>query len=212
MLIAENKCKGVSLISLSSTTRAVPGARCNKTRIYSPDAVTRKGNRTAARTAAFNNPGMRPCLMSSWIVAGPRVAPSKSGLHEWTMIVTPKNVLAPSGIGDRNIRIAEECDRLLRLIAWCRECLEGEIAAALGTREKHSVDKGTLSKLKEIALSFEKLADSKIRLDKSQRSMANDMTPAEEMAAVRSYLRSLGPTERGHLLKDELQWHVDQGQ
>jgi hypothetical protein len=119
-----------------------------------------------------------------------------------------KTVLTAVGIGDRDVRIEQEVERLLRMTSWLRECFEGEVSAALGTREKHSIDAKTITKWKELCACFNSLADAKVRLDKASKSLADaKMSPEQTESVVRSYIRSLAPGPRLIFLTEEVSWH-----
>lgn len=90
------------------------------------------------------------------------------------------------------LRLKEELDATLRVVASTREQLskEGELLEKAGL-----VDDKFLRKLKELTASFNSLTESKIRLDKAERAMEEDLTPEEERQAVLSYLVSCGWNE-----------------
>jgi hypothetical protein len=92
------------------------------------------------------------------------------------------------------LRLKEELDAALRLVVHVRESLENELATEWA-QKKLAVDKSFLSKLKELASAFNSLTDSKVRLDKAERMMEEDLTPAEELEAVRGYLLAMEPIE-----------------
>jgi len=108
------------------------------------------------------------------------------------------------------IRIADEVQANLNLAAWLRECLENQMGAAMGTREKIGVDTKTVQSWRDVVKAIEALTACKIKLDVNAKKMAETMTPDEEMLAVRAYVRSLEPGIRGTFLRNELLWHDSQ--
>lgn len=119
-------------------------------------------------------------------------------------------VLAANGIGDRQIRVEEECERLLRLTSWMRECLEGELAGDMGTRERHGIDKATVEKWKALTTAFSTLTEAKIRLDKAAKQLAESkMTAEQETDVIRQWVRSRSPEDRIKFLEAELAWHAN---
>lgn len=105
------------------------------------------------------------------------------------------------------VRIAEEVQANLNLAAWLRECLENQMGAAVGTREKIGVDHKTVQSWRDVVKAIEALTACKIKLDLNSKKMATEMTPDEEKAAVRAYVRSLEGTARGNFLREEMLWH-----
>lgn len=121
-------------------------------------------------------------------------------------------VLSAAGIGSKAIRIAEEVDRLLRMTAWLRECLEAELAAeaSLAKDRPAAIGQGVLNKWTSLVTQFEKLTAAKIRLDKSAKELSDKMTPHEEIEAVRAYIRSMEPLKRRNFLTKEVEFDTAQ--
>lgn len=112
----------------------------------------------------------------------------------------PKGYMATS----RNaviIRLKDELDAAIALVVHARESLENELDSEWA-QKKLSVDKAFLAKLKELTASFNSLTESKIRLDKAEKAMENDMTPEEEFEAVKQYLADLKPSELRAMVAD----------
>lgn len=110
------------------------------------------------------------------------------------------------------IRIADEVQALLNTTAWLRSALENELGAAFGVGAdgkppKNGIDAKTVQKFRDVVKAFEALTVCKIKLDANSKKMAETMTPEEELAAVRAYVRSLDGTTRSQFLHNELRWH-----
>lgn len=100
----------------------------------------------------------------------------------------------------RALRLKDELNRILELVVHSREALENELGSEIAQR-KLSIDQPFLKKLKELTACFNSLTDARIRLDKSEKAMEAEMTPAEEMEAVRLFVASLGQEERYHFIQ-----------
>jgi hypothetical protein len=112
------------------------------------------------------------------------------------------------------VRIADEVQKNLNIAAWLREALENELGASFGVGKdgsppKCGVDNKAVQKWRDVVKEMEALTVAKIRLDKNAKQMADQMSPEEELEAVRSYIRSLEPTLRSEFLRKEKQWHDD---
>lgn len=105
------------------------------------------------------------------------------------------------------VRIADEIQANLNLARWLRECLENAMGAAVGTANKLGVDNKTVQSWRDVVKAMEALTACKIKLDKNAKQMAEQMTPEEELEAVRSYIRSLDNEARGQFLTNEQRWH-----
>lgn len=88
------------------------------------------------------------------------------------------------------IRLKAELDAAIELVAHARESLSNELQSEWA-QKKLSADDKFLRKLKEMTASFNSLTESKIRLDKAEKNMEEDMTPDEELETVKQYLREL---------------------
>lgn len=108
-------------------------------------------------------------------------------------------------MGDRDIRVSDEYERLMRMTAWLRECFEGEVNGALGTREQISIDDKTVRKWKELCACYEKLVDAKVKLDKHEKELEKrKLTPEQELEACRQLVRSMAREDRTAFLQAEL--------
>jgi len=91
-------------------------------------------------------------------------------------------------------KLKEELDAAISLVVHARESLDNELDSEWA-QKKLSVDEKFLKKLAQLTASFNSLTESKIRLDKAEKAMERDLTPAEEQEAVVGYLASLKPQE-----------------
>lgn len=88
-------------------------------------------------------------------------------------------------------KLKDELDKAIELVVRTRESMQTELA-----NMKHSVlDKIYLAKVKDLTASFNSLTESKIRLDKAEKAMERDLTPAEELAAVVAFMVDLEPAK-----------------
>lgn len=88
------------------------------------------------------------------------------------------------------VRLKDELQNTIELVTHARESLTNELSSEWA-QKKLSVDDKFLKKLKELTASFNSLTESKIRLDKAEKAIEEDMTPAEEQEAVMRYLADL---------------------
>ncbi len=95
----------------------------------------------------------------------------------------------------RAIRLKEELNLILELVVHSRESLNNELNSEFA-QKKLSVDKPFISKLKDVSACYNSLTDARIRLDKAEKALEAEMTPAEEMAAVRAFIMALDNKER----------------
>ena len=97
------------------------------------------------------------------------------------------------------IRLKAELDAAIELVGHARESLYNEMQSEWA-QKKLSVPDSFLKKLKELTSSFNSLTESKIRLDKAERAMEADMTPAEEIETVVRFLQELDDKSREGVL------------
>ena len=98
------------------------------------------------------------------------------------------------------VRLKHELDAAIELVAHARESLSNEMQTEWA-QKKLGVDSTFLKKLKEMTSSFNSLTESKMRLDKAEKQMEADMTPAEEQEAVLAYLRDMDAITLAHFLQ-----------
>lgn len=120
-------------------------------------------------------------------------------------------VLSSMGLGSKAIRMNEEVERLLRMTAWLRECLEADLASALGTATKKGVDSKTMTQWKELCATFKQLAEAKVLLDKNAKVLADAMSPEDELAAVESFIRAMEPKAADKFLQRQMEWRTANG-
>lgn len=102
---------------------------------------------------------------------------------------------------DRAIR--EELDASIQILVRLRQVLETEINEVLNSA-KPGVPKGALTQMAQIARCLDSLVDSKVRLDKNAKAMADAMSAEDEESAVRSWIRALDRRKRMSFLDDEI--------
>ena len=100
------------------------------------------------------------------------------------------------------VRLEDELERLVKLVAMAREAVETEMHDGMGYK-RLSITEKDLRKLKDLTVTFNSAVDCKIRYDKAKKHLAGLMTPEEEMAAVITYIVTL-PVERRTDLRDRL--------
>lgn len=100
------------------------------------------------------------------------------------------------------VRIEDELDKLIDMFAHAREALANEMNSGFGEK-RLAISEKDLKKLKELTIGLNSLVEGKIRYDKSRKALAAVMSPAEEMAAVISYIKSL-TTDARHDLRVKL--------
>lgn len=115
------------------------------------------------------------------------------------------------GVGDRSaraIRLKNELNLMLELVVNIRERLESELKDAVSDK---FINRDFVSKLKDLSQIFERLTSARIQLDKAERAMEAELTPAQEKDAVKNFVRALVGFERGEFLRDEWAYHIKHG-
>lgn len=107
---------------------------------------------------------------------------------------------------ERVIRLKEELNRILELVVHSREALENELKSETAQR-KLFIDEKFIKKLKELTGCYNALTQSRIQLDKAERTLEKELTPGEERDAVVEFIQALDGIERGRLLKRLVIWH-----
>lgn len=107
----------------------------------------------------------------------------------------------------RVIRMKDELIKVLDLVTRCRESLEGEVSEGLAAKMK-GVDLDFLRRLKELTVMFSNMTDARIRLDKAEKLLENDLTPLEERQAVIEYIHSMENQDRGEFLRTQAEYHL----
>lgn len=114
-----------------------------------------------------------------------------------------KDVKHKPGVTERSARallLKNELNVILELVVHAREALENELKSEFA-QKKLGIDKPFLDKLKGLTACFTELTASRIRLDKAEKEMEAEMTPAEELDAIEKHVASLDNEERYHLIK-----------
>lgn len=101
----------------------------------------------------------------------------------------------------------DELIKVLDLVTRCRESIEAEVSTGTAAKMR-SVDIDFLKRLKELSVIFNNMTDARIRLDKAEKQLENDLTPAEEQAAVVEYIHSMPNLERGVFLRQAAEYHI----
>lgn len=102
-------------------------------------------------------------------------------------------------------RIGDELDRMIKMAAFMREALQNEMFSGLGYKQM-GVSEKDLKKMKEAAAIFDTLTSAKIRYDKSMKQLTDSMTPAEERAAVITYIKAQNFEDRKYILQEVHRW------
>lgn len=108
----------------------------------------------------------------------------------------------------RVIRMKDELIKVLDLVSRCRQSIEDEVSDGLAAKMK-SVDVDFLRRLKELSVIFNNMTDARIRLDKAEKQLENDLTPAEEQQGVVEYIKALPNQERGTFLRSRINEHLE---
>jgi len=109
--------------------------------------------------------------------------------------------LLMAGKNEVFVKLKDELDKTIKLVVHARESLDNELDSEWA-QKKLSVDKAFLAKLKELTSSFNSLTESKIRLDKAEKAIEAELTPAEEREAVKRYLMDMVPSDMVQLVKE----------
>ena len=131
-----------------------------------------------------------------------KVQGAKAQIHSAAALAALNGTLKTKpGVTERSaraVRLKNELNVMLELIVKMRERLENELA---DSAQQKFIDKNFIDKVNKLAQSFERLTASRIQLDKAEKSLEAEMSPAEEMAAVRTFiLEGLDNTERAKFL------------
>lgn len=120
-----------------------------------------------------------------------------------------KELKIKPGVAERSaraIRLKEELNMILELVVHSRQALENELSSEFA-QKKLSVDKAFISKLKDLSGCYHSLTASRIQLDKAERQMEAEMTPAQEKQAVRDFVASLGTDESYDIIHEMWRAH-----
>ena len=101
-------------------------------------------------------------------------------------------------VRDRNAMVGRLKDELLAalsIVAEARESLTREIEDHKQRWSKLGVDDKMLKRLTTLTTAFGNLTDSKIRLDKAELALEEDLSPEEEHEVVLNYCSAMTPGE-----------------
>lgn len=100
------------------------------------------------------------------------------------------------------VRLQDELDQMIKIYQFARESLENEMFSGMGYK-KMALGEKDVKKLKELTIGLNSLVETKIKYDKAAKSLAENMSLAEEMTAVVTFICSL-PYEEQHNLRKRL--------
>lgn len=105
----------------------------------------------------------------------------------------------------RALRVRNELGLILELVVNIRVRLEQELADAVSAK---FINKEFVTKLKDLTACYQTLTQCQIQLNKSEKAMEDDMTPAQEKAAVMAFVKALDGSERYDVIHDLWAWHL----
>lgn len=91
------------------------------------------------------------------------------------------------------VRLKDELQATIDVVAHTRESLTRELGEQTDRWSKLGASKEFIARLKDLTSSFNSLTEAKIRLDKAEKSLEEDMTPEEEYQVVLQYLVDMEP-------------------
>lgn len=106
----------------------------------------------------------------------------------------------------RGARLVDELEALLKLLRFQREALNNECFEGMGYKQM-AADKSTILKSKELSLAYTRLVEAQIKLNKSLKDIAEQMTPEDERGAVRKYIQAMEPADRGKFIHELWEYH-----
>lgn len=106
----------------------------------------------------------------------------------------------------RAIRLRNELQMILELVVNIRGRLESELAEAVSA---NFINKEFVTKLKDLTACYQTLTTCQINLNKSEKAMEEAMTPAQELKAVKDFIKNeLTAAERYDVIHDLWAWHL----
>lgn len=117
---------------------------------------------------------------------------------------TRSEVLARFATGA--IDLMEELDNLLRILKFQREALVNSMTDGFGYK-KMELNPAHAKLAAQLAVTYQKAVDAKVKLDKHLRDRAEELTPAEEIAGVKTFIECMDSTARRKLLISLLEFH-----
>lgn len=106
----------------------------------------------------------------------------------------------------RALRLRNELQMILEMVVNIRVRLESELASP---SPGNFIDKGFVTKLKDLTACYQTLTTCQMNLNKSEKAMEEDMTPAQELKAVKDFIKNdLTAAERYEVIHDLWAWHL----
>lgn len=109
------------------------------------------------------------------------------------------------------VRLQDELDSLIKIFSHMRESFEAEMMDGMGYK-KIGTTQTLLNKAKELALLMTTVVNAKIRFDKAHKTLAESMTPDEELKACGDYIRALDAPVRQQWLRNLRDWMSRRGE
>lgn len=108
----------------------------------------------------------------------------------------------------QSLDLAAQLDSYIKLVAWARECLESNLTGGMGYK-KDGLSKDDANALSAVGISLERAVSTKIKYDKHVKTLTEQMTKVEELAAVEEYIAGLDDEVRYDLLYRAVNRHND---
>lgn len=108
----------------------------------------------------------------------------------------------------RAIRLRNELQMILELVVNIRGRLQTELDDAVSAK---FINKEFVTKLKDLTACYQTLTSCQVQLTKSEKLMEDAMTPAQELKAVKDFIKNeLTAAERYDVIHDLWAWHLAQ--
>lgn len=102
-----------------------------------------------------------------------------------------------------------ELDRLIKLIVFARESLEGQILGTGLAYKQKALGKEDATSIQALATSLEKAVNCKIKYDQHLKKEADALTPEEEKEALIEFFAGLEVPDRRRFLRKLVDRHND---
>jgi hypothetical protein len=102
-------------------------------------------------------------------------------------------------------RLSEELEYMIKMAAFQRKALENELFTGMGYKQL-GVSEKDLKKMKVMTEIMDQVVATKVRFDKAQKLLSENLTPAEERAAVMAFIKAQTPTDRWNILLQIKRW------
>lgn len=109
---------------------------------------------------------------------------------------------------ERVIRLKDELNRILEMVTLSREALQIE-GMTQGRENQARLSADYLRGLRELTVMFRELTTSRIALDKAEKMLEKEMSPADEKAAVKDFILAMPTSERAYFIKSLIKSHND---